>query len=80
MAIKIKSANGLGLTGGRFGLSPSAQEVEILCDTEAEITALGETVDDGTVQVKPTPGSVAYTPDLTVMYTLSPSGVWTKTV
>lgn len=78
MAIKIKSANGLGLTGGRFGFSPSAQEVEILCDTEAEILALGEIVDDGTVEVKPTPGSTAYTADMSAIYQLSPSGTWVK--
>ena len=78
MAIKIKSASGKGITGGMGPLPPARQEVEIIADTEAEITALGNVVDDGSVKVIPTAGSVAYTADLSVSYMLSPSGVWTK--
>ena len=51
---------------------------EILADTEADITALSAVVDDGTLTVTPEPGSVAYTADMTAVYQLSPSGVWTK--
>lgn len=74
--IKITSDKGvIGAVGGRA----FRQEVEIIADAEAEITALGETVEDMHGQkVIPTPGSVAYTADMTVAYMLSPSGVWTK--
>lgn len=41
MAIKIKSATGIGLVGSMGG-RPWEQEVEIIADTEAEITALWE--------------------------------------
>ena len=75
--IKIKSATGMGLVGSMGG-RPWEQEVEIIADTEAEITALGETVTAGDLSVIPTAGSVAYTADLSVAYMLSPSGVWTK--
>lgn len=77
--IFIKAANGNGISASMGG-RPWAQEIVVIADTEAEITALGEVVTAGGVSVRPLAGSVAYTPDLTVMYTLSPSGVWTKTV
>lgn len=77
--IVIKSASGAGIVGSVGGRA-FRQEVEIIADTEAEITALGNVVDDGSVKVIPTAGSMAYTPDMTVMYMLSASGVWTKTV
>ena len=54
--------------------------LEILADAEADITALGETVTDGSLTLTALPGSGAYTADLSVAYQLSPSGVWTKTV
>lgn len=43
MAIKIKSATGIGLVGSMGG-RPWEQEVEIIADTEAEITALWEDI------------------------------------
>lgn len=75
--IAIKSASGAGLVGAVNGRA-FRQEVEIIADTEAEITALGETVTVGKLSVIPMAGSVAYTADLSVGYMLSPSGVWTK--
>lgn len=75
--IVIKSASGAGIVGSVGGRA-FRQEVEIIADTEAEITALGETVTAGDLSVIPTAGSVAYTADLSVGYMLSPSGVWTK--
>lgn len=77
--IKIKSASGNGIVGA-VGNSVFMQEVEILADAESDITALEEIVDDGNVKVIPTPGSMAYTADMSVVYQLSPSGVWTKVV
>ena len=79
MAIKIDSEK--GVIGGR-GLKPMMQDVEILADSEADITALpayGEPVTDmdGSAVI-PAKGSVAYTADLAVGYMMSPSGVWTK--
>lgn len=56
------------------------QEVEIIADAESDIASLDEIVDDGDTKVIPTPGSMAYTADLSVIYQLSPSGVWTKVV
>ena len=53
-------------------------ECEILADAESDITALGETVTDGRIACRPAPGSVAYTADMSAVYQLSPSGVWTK--
>lgn len=76
---KIKSASGNGIVGA-VGNSVFMQEVEILADAENDITALEEIVDDGSVKVIPTPGSMAYTADMSVVYQLSPSGVWTKVV
>ena len=60
---------------------PGNHPVDIFADTEAEITGLGETVQDGLypdVVVTPEASSVACTADLSVGYMLSPSGVWTK--
>lgn len=53
---------------------------EILADAESDITALGETIVQDGCTYMPSPGSIAYTADLSVAYQLSPSGVWTKTV
>ena len=75
--IVIKSASGAGIVGS-VGDRAFRQEVEIIADTEAEITALGETVTAGDLSVIPTAGSVAYTADMSAIYMLSPSGVWTK--
>lgn len=75
--IVIKSASGAGIVGSVGGRA-FRQEVEIVADTEAEITALGETVTAGDLSVIPTAGSVAYTADMSAIYMLSPSGVWTK--
>lgn len=58
---------------------PTIQTVEILADAEADIKALGSTIEDKYgVTVVPFPGSMAYTADMSVVYQLSPSGVWTK--
>ena len=54
------------------------QEVEIIADAESDISNLEEIVDDGDVKVIPLPGSMAYTADMSAVYQLSPSGVWTK--
>lgn len=84
MAIKIESASGTGITGGTGILPPTRQKVDIVADTEADITSLpayGQPVTDvDGVTVIPAKLSMAYTADMTVMYMLSPSGVWTKTV
>lgn len=80
MAITMKSAKPGGLAGA-IGGTPVRQEVEILADTEADITALTEIVTDqyGNTAI-PFPGSMAYTADMSVVYQLSPSGTWTKVV
>lgn len=57
---------------------PHFELVNILADTEGDITALGAEVCNGKTTVIPLPGSLAYTTDLKVAYMLSPSGVWTK--
>lgn len=77
--IKIKSATGVGLVGS-IGGRPWKQEVEIIADAESDISSLEEIVDDGHVKVIPTPGSMAYTADMSAVYQFSPSGVWTKVV
>lgn len=53
---------------------------EILVDTEEEIAAFNKVVTDGRVKVIPTPGSMAYTADMSAVYQLSPSYIWTKVV
>ena len=77
MAIVVKSANGEGIVGTAGGRA-FRQEVEIIADTEAEITSLGETVTVGNLSVIPTPGSMAHTAGYSAIYELSPSGVWVK--
>ena len=72
--IVIKSASGAGIVGSVGGRA-FRQEVEIVADTEAEITALGETVTAGDLSVIPTAGSVAYTADMSAIYMLSPSSM-----
>ena len=73
MAIKIKNPeNSVYTPLGRIGVC------EILTDTEAEILSLTDVVDDGTNTVRLAPGSVAYTADMSAVYQLSPSEVWTK--
>lgn len=57
---------------------PGYYDCDILADTEADITSLGEIVDDGRLVVKPFPGSKAATADGAHKYILSPSNVWTK--
>lgn len=53
---------------------------EIIADTEADISGLGETVnDDGNLFI-PAAGSIAYTADMSAVYQYSPSGMWTKVV
>lgn len=85
MAIKIFGKNGAGVSY-QVGGVPFFQQVDILCDSEADITAFGggkghviaEGDDERFLRVKPTPGSTAYTADISVLYQLSPSYVWTK--
>ena len=60
------------------GETPVYCACEILVDAEDEITALGKVVTDGRVAVLPAPGSIAYTADMSAVYQLSPSNVWTK--
>lgn len=83
MAIKIEGAENTHVVGAMGGRT-FRQKVEIMADTEAEITALpgagGEVTDDFGVKVKLNEGSMAYTADMTVLYMLNASGVWTKTV
>lgn len=74
MAIKIKGANS-GIVNSN---PPHIQEVEILADTEADITSLGEVVTAGDVSVVPAAGSIAFTADLSAVYIKAPSGAWTK--
>lgn len=76
MAIVIKAAGGIVNTN-----PPSVRTVEIIADSEGDITALGSVVADKYgVNVVPYPGSMAYTADMSVVYQLSPSGTWTKVV
>ena len=78
MAIYVKAADGGELTYIAGG-EPDMEELDILADTEAEITALGtEIVIGGCCSVKAKPGSMAHTAGYGVIYELSPSGVWTK--
>jgi hypothetical protein len=74
MAIKIFAQEGVLDNSPQ----PHFALVNILADSEGDITALGAEVCNGTTTVKPLPGSLAYTADLSVGYMLSPSGVWTK--
>ena len=75
MAIKIINTGNTGYRGTvRTGI------YEILTDAESDITSLGETIVQDGCTYLPSPGSIAYTADLSVAYQLSPSGVWTKTV
>ena len=74
MAIKIFAQEGV-LSNSP---DPHYELVNILADAEADITALGAEVCNGKTTVKPLPGSVAYTADMSAIYQLSPSGVWTK--
>lgn len=57
---------------------PCGEVVEILADTESEITALGDEVSDAYQTVKTAAGSLAYTADMSAIYRLSPGMVWTK--
>lgn len=75
--IRIKSADNRTLVNDTCDMI-FRQEVEIIADAESDISTLEEIVDDGTVKVIPLPGSMAYTADMSVVYQLSPSGVWTK--
>lgn len=78
MAIYVKTSDGEGISYVAGG-EPEEIELDILADTEAEITSLGtEVVIGGCCTVKAKPKSVAYTADLKVGYLLSPSGTWTK--
>lgn len=74
MAIKIFAQEGVLENSPK----PHYDLVNILCDSEDDITGLGKEVCNGTITVIPLPGSLAYTADLKVGYLLSPSGVWTK--
>lgn len=76
MAIVIKAHGGLVNTN-----PPVVQTVDIIADSEGDITALGNVVvDKYGASVVPFPGSMAYTADMSVVYQLSPSGTWTKVV
>lgn len=77
--IKIKPTDNRNLVSDTCDMI-FRQEVEIIADAESDISSLEEIVDDGDVKVIPTPGSMAYTADMSVVYQLSPSGVWTKVV
>lgn len=77
--IRIKPTNNRTLVSDTCDMI-FQQEVEIIADAESDITALEEIVDDGDTKVIPLPGSMAYTADMSVVYQLSPSGVWTKVV
>ena len=57
---------------------PCGEVLDILADTEEDITALGDVVADGFDNVKAGPGSFAYTADMGVVYQLSPSREWKK--
>lgn len=75
MAIVFVGKDGVISSGTR----PIKQYVEILADSEADITSLGDVITDkyGTKAVAEE-GSMAYTADLSVAYMLSPAGAWTK--
>jgi len=70
MAVKIISRTYTGL--------PCGEAVEILADTEADIQALGDEINDGYQTVKAAAGSTAYTADLAVIYQKAPSAGWVK--
>lgn len=57
---------------------PCGEVLDILADTEEDITALGDVVADGFDNVKAGPGSFAYTADMGIVYQLSPSREWKK--
>lgn len=57
---------------------PCGEILDILADTEEDITALGDVVNDGFDSVKAGPGSAAYTANMSAVYQMSPSRVWTK--
>ena len=78
MAIYVKTSDGEGISYVAGG-EPEEIELDILADTEAEITSLGtEIVIGGCCTVKAKPGSMAHTAGYGVIYELSPSGVWMK--
>lgn len=82
MAIKLFHPFGGALLGPVGGV-PYMQQVDILADTEDEITALGGVgsvvQETGTsMAVKLMAGSMAHTAGYGAIYELSPSGVWTK--
>ena len=58
--------------------SPDPCECKIMVDTEDEILAFGDVVDDGKNAVIPQPNSLAYTAGYGVIYHLSNSRVWVK--
>ena len=59
---------------------PCGEAVEIITDTEDEITALGNEVADAYQTVKAAAGSLAYVADMSAVYRMSPAGVWIKEV
>lgn len=78
MAIYVKTSNGEGISY-LAGAEPEEIELDILADTEEEITALGTEISiGGCCNVKAKPGSMAHTAGYGVIYELSPSGMWTK--
>ncbi len=73
--LEIRSANG-GKLEKRS--TPYEEVVEILADTESEITALGEVVTVDGVSVIPKPWSIARVAGFGTVYEMSPSGKWVK--
>ncbi len=78
MAIFVKAADGSEISY-IAGAEPEMEELDILADTEEEITALGaEIIIGGCCTVRAKPGSMAHTAGYGAIYELSPSGAWVK--
>ena len=75
MAIKISIQDGQRVRKSDY---PVAALVDIIADTVADISALTDTVTDGSLKIKAEPGSMAWTADMSAVYQLSPSKKWTK--
>ena len=78
MAICVKTSDG-DCISYIDGATPDEIELDILADTEDEITALGTNIAIcGRCLAKAKPGSMAHTAGYGVIYELSPSGKWVK--
>ena len=68
------------ITKRTFDALPCGETLEIIADAEADVTALGtDVIDDGFMQIKPAPGSIAIVAaEGLPPYMLNASKVWVK--